>query len=248
VRAAWTAAGRSELAKITTVRGQWISALLAVLALPVTSLIVVATDGLGTSDTITSGAATGSVVALLAFGSWAATVTAGEYARGTMWVSLATVPRRPVLYGAKLAATAAVAAAGGLASTVLSFLIVWATSAPGDHDLGDPAKLAGAVLAVVCVAAVGAAVGLLTRSPTSATAIVVVSVLFPKAVGGLLGGLQGAVVGSSPGTVITQIVGGAQLPDDLVHGWGGGGAALPLVVVTGVVVAARAVAFDRRDG
>jgi hypothetical protein len=248
MRAAWAAAWRAELAKVTTVRGQWISALLAVLALPLTSLIVVATDGLGTRDTITSGAATGSVVALLAFGSWAATVTAGEYARGTMWVSLATVPRRPVLYGAKLAATSAIAAAGGVASALVSFLVVWATAPPHDHDLGNPAKLLGVVLAIACVAAVGAAVGLLTRSPTSATAIVVVSVLFPKAVGGLLGGLEGAVVGSSPGTVITQIVGGAQLPHDQVHPWGSGGAALTMLAVTAAVVAAGLVTFDRRDG
>jgi ABC-2 type transport system permease protein len=248
VRSAWAGAWRAELAKVTTVRGQWISGVLAGLALPLTSLIVVATDGLGTRDTITSGAATGSVVALLAFGAWAATVAAGEYARGTMWVSLATVPRRPMLYGAKLAATSAIAAIGGLASVVVSFLVVWATSPPGDHDLGNPARLAGVVLAIVCVSAVGAAVGILTRSPTSATAIVVVAVLFPKAVGGLLGGLEGAVVGSSPGTVITQIVGGAQLPEDQMHPWGAGGAAVTMVLITAAVAAAAALAFDRRDG
>ncbi|MCU1499111.1 MAG: hypothetical protein JWM47_3064, partial [Acidimicrobiales bacterium] len=108
----------AEVLKITTVRGLWLGALLAAAAVPLFSLIVVGTGGLGVDDTATSGAATGSVVGLLAFGAWAATLSAGEYARQTMSVTLATVPRRRVLYGAKLAATAAAAGAGALASAV----------------------------------------------------------------------------------------------------------------------------------
>src|SRR5581483_6573097 len=101
VRSAW----RAELYKITTVRGQWIGATLASFAIPLTSLLVVATGGLDAHATATSAAATGSVAGLVAFGAWGATITAGEYATHTMMVSLAIVPRRSVLYGAKLLST-----------------------------------------------------------------------------------------------------------------------------------------------
>ena len=204
--------------------------------------------GLGQRDTLTSGAATGSVVGLLAFGTWAATVAAGEYARQTMWVSLATVPRRTVLYGTKLAAVAAVAAVGALASTVLSLGVVWATAPRGDHDLGNPAQLLGVVLAIACVAAVGAGVGVISRSPTSATAIVVVAVLFPKAIGGLLGSLEAWVVGSSPGTVITQIVGNSTLTSSESYPPGASLAAVTFVAVAIAIAAAGLYALQRRDG
>src|SRR3954468_24000859 len=117
-----TLAWRAELLKIATVRGQWLRATLAAPALPAGSLLVAATGGLGARDTVTSGAATGSVAALLAFGIWAATVAAGEYAQQTMIVSLTTVPRRSLLYGAKLAAVGCVATAGGLVSVITAWL------------------------------------------------------------------------------------------------------------------------------
>src|SRR4051794_24353668 len=120
-----TAAWRAELLKIATVRGQWLGAALATLALPAVSLLVATTGGVGATDTVTSGAATGSVAALLAFGIWAATLAAGEYAQQTIVVSLTTVPRRSRFYGAKLGAIGGVAAAGALVSVIAAWLIVW---------------------------------------------------------------------------------------------------------------------------
>ena len=242
------AAFRAELLKIATVRGQWLGAAIATLALPAVSLLVAATGGLGAGDTVTSGAATGSVAGLLAFGIWAATLAAGEYARQTMIVSLTTVPRRSVLYGAKLAATACVAAVGGLVSVVAAWLIVWAVLPTGAHHFGDPVALISVVLAIIAVAVIGMAVGLLTKSPAASASIVIVAVLFPKAAGGLLGGLERWVVGASPGTVITQAVGGAQLPHDQTFPGGAAAATITMLLVAAVVAAGGALTLLRRDG
>jgi ABC-2 type transport system permease protein len=244
MRAAW----RAELLKIATVRGQWLGAVLATLALPVVSLIVATTGGVGAGDTVTSGAATGSVAGLLAFGMWAATLAAGEYAQQTMIVSLTTVPRRAVFYGAKVAALGAVTAVGALVSVIASWLMVWAVLPAGAHRLGDIASLVSVVLAITAVAVIGTAVGLITKSPAASASIVFVAVLFPKAAGGLLGGLQRWVVGASPGTVITQVVGGAQLPDNQRFPGGSWPAVLTMLLVATAVALAGALTLSRRDG
>jgi hypothetical protein len=243
-----TAAWRAELLKIATVRGQWLGAALAALALPTVSLLVATTGGVGAGDTVTSGAATGSVAGLLAFGIWAATVAAGEYAQQTIVVSLATVPRRSAFYGAKLAAIACVAAVGALASVVAAWLVVWAVLPAGAHHLGDPAALVSVVLAITAVAVLGMAFGLITRSPAASASIVVVAVLLPKAAGGLLGGLQRWVVGASPGTVITQAVGGAQLPHDQMFPGGAAAATVTMLLVATVVAIGGGLTLGRRDG
>jgi hypothetical protein len=79
-------------------------------------------------------------------------------------------------------------------------------------------------------------------------AIIVVAVLLPNAAGGLLGRIQPWVVGASPGTVITQLVGGAQLPTSQIYPAGAWAAAATMVVVAVLVAAAGAIALMRRDG
>ncbi len=241
-------AWRGELLKIGTVRGQWVSALLVVMAIPVTSFLVVTTGGLAHGEATTSGAATGTLVGLLAFGAWAAIVTAGEYAHGTMLTTLTTVPRRPVLYAAKLAAVASVAAVGGVLSAAISLLVVVGVRAPGAYGVGDPAALFSVVLAVLAVAALGVSVAVITRSPSASAAIVVVVLLLPKAASGLLGGLQPWVVGASPATVVTAMVGGSQVPANQAFPAGTVAAALTMLGVTLAVVGAGAFALLRRDG
>jgi ABC-2 type transport system permease protein len=228
------AAFHAEVLKITTVRGLWLGAVLATVAVPLFSLLVVGTDGLGVEDTVTSGAATGTIVGLLAFGAWAASLAAGEYAHHTISVSLATVPRRNVLYGAKLAATSAAAGAGALVSGIAALLIVRLAAAPGEHELGSPARLLALVAAVVAVAVLGAAVA--------------IAVLLPKAAGGLLGGLQPWIVGASPGTVVTQVVGGAQLASDQTYPPGDLAAVATMLAVAAIAAALGVVVFQRRDG
>lgn len=239
---------RAEVQKIRTVRRQWMGAAFAAVAIPLTSLLVVATGHLGTHETSTSGAATGSAIGLLAYAIWAATIAAGEYTTHSIVVSLTTVPQRPRLYTAKVATAAAVAAAGAVGSAILALLIVLAVDAPGAHRVGTPASLLGIVLAVVAVAAVGAAAGMLTRSPTASIAIIVFALLGPQAAGGLLGRLEPWIVGASPATVVTQIVGSAQLPPAQAFPWGTALAAATMLSVAAAVVGAGAIAFHRRDG
>lgn len=242
------AALRGELLKIATVRGQWVSLALAVVAIPLTSLLVAASGQLGAGDTVTSGAATGSVIGLLAFGSWAAVVAASEYSCQTMLVSLTTVPRRTVLYGSKLAATASAAAAGSLLSAVLGFVVVLAVTTRRAHHVGDPAALLTIVLAVVAVTAIGVAAGLLTRSPAASIAIVFAVVLLPQTAAGLLGGLQPWVVGAAPGVVITQVVGNSQLAVDQTFPPGAAAAAATLLAVAAAIAFAGGWSLLRRDG
>jgi hypothetical protein len=238
---------RAEILKVTTVRSLWLGAVLAAVAVPLFSLLVVGTDGLSAEDTTTSGAATGTIVGLLAFGAWSATLAASEYVHRTMSVSLATVPRRSVLYGAKLIATAAITGAGGATSALAALAVVRLADAPGAHELGNPAALVALVLAVVAVSVLGAAVGLMTRSTTASITIVAVAVLLPKAAGGLLGGLEPWVVGASPATVVTQVVGGAQLASDQTYPPGDLAAVGTMLAVAAAAAVAGAIALHRRD-
>ncbi len=240
-------AWRAELLKIATVRGQWVSAVLATAVIPLTSLLVVATGGLASGSSVVTGAATGALAGILAFGAWSATITAGEYARATMLVTLATVPRRLVFFGAKLMAVATVCGLGAIVSMAASLAIVLAV-VPKGHRLGDPGSLGGVVLAVVVVSVIGAGVGIMTKSPSAANAIVFAFVLLPNAAAGLLGGLQRWVVGASPGTVVTQIVGGSRLPSSQLFPGGAGAAATALLVLAMVVATGGALVFVRRDG
>lgn len=243
MRSAWTA----ELVKVLTVRGFRAGAVLAGLALPLTSLLVVSSGGLGDADTLTSGAATGSMSSLVAYAAWAAVVAGSEYTQRTIVVSLATVPRRPVLYGAKVAAAATIAAAGAAAGAVVSLLVVAAVT-PSGHRLGDPPALLGVVLASGAAAVVGAAIGVLTRSSTGSIAVVIAALLLPRAAAGLLGGLQPWIVGASPGTVVTQFVQGAQLAADQAYPGGAALAAVTMLLVALAVATLGGLAFARRDG
>jgi hypothetical protein len=143
VKSAWVA----ELVKILTVRGFRVGAVLALVALPLTSLLVASTGGLGKADTLTSGAATGSVIGLLGFGAWSAAIAGSEYVHQTITVSLAIVPRRPTLFGAKIAAAATVAGGGTVIAALLSLLLVRTTTPSGTHRLGTPTTLSAIVLA-----------------------------------------------------------------------------------------------------
>lgn len=238
---------RAELLKVATVPGLVAGLVLATLAIPLTSLLVAATDGLGIDDTVTSGAATGSVVGLLALGAWAATLVAGEYSLQTIVVSAAAVAHRGRLYAAKVAAAAGLAAASAAVAAGVAWLIVLAVAPDDDLGLGNPLALLGIVLAAAAVAATAAATGILTRSPTAAITIVVLAVLLPKAAGGLLGGLEPWVVGASPGTVITQIVEGGQLSDAETFPGGTVAAALAMVAVASATTLAGGLVFARRD-
>jgi hypothetical protein len=79
-------------------------------------------------------------------------------------------------------------------------------------------------------------------------AAVVALVLLPQAAAGLLGGLQPWVVGASPGTVITQVVGSSQLAADQTYPAGTAAAVVTLLIVAAAIAAGGACAMLRRDG
>jgi hypothetical protein len=118
----------------------------------------------------------------------------------------------------------------------------------GVHHLGDPLALVSVVLAIVAVSVLGMAAGLISKSPAASASIVVVAVLLPKAAAGLLGGLQRWVVGASPGTVITEAVGGAQLPHNQMFPGGATAATVTMLLVATGVALGGALTLLRRDG
>lgn len=241
------AALHAELVRITTVRGLRLGAILAALALPVVSLLVASTGGTGKGDTVTSAAATGTIVGLLGFGTWAAAYTAADHAHGSITVSLALVPHRPTLYAARLGAVAAIAAVAGLLAAAASYVVVAAASPAGSHHPGHPLALLAVVAAYAVVAVCGAAAGIALRGTTAATVLVAVALLAPKLAGALLGGLQHWVIGAVPSTVVTQFVSGAQLPHEQAFP-GGAWAALGAMVLVGAgTVLASGAVFLRRD-
>lgn len=237
----------AELIRLTTVRGLWLGALLATLALPLLSLLVASTGGTGTGDTITSVAATGTIVGLLGFGSWAAAYAASDHAHGSIAVSLALVPRRRTLVAARMGVVAAIAGVAGLVGALVSVVVVAAASPARGHHLGHPAALLAIAPTYAVVAAVGAGVGLALGDSTPAIVVVAVALLAPKPAGQLLGGLQRWVVGASPSTVVTQFVGGAQLPSDQRFPGGEWAALAAMAVAAIAVVTVTGAAFLRRD-
>ena len=247
MRPAFASAWRSELVKVTTVRGLWIAAVLSTAAIPLISLISAGTGGLGHDDTVTSAAAAGTIAGLLAFGTWGVSIAAGEHTHATIAVSLASVPRRGAFVGAKLAAGAAIAGSGALVSSVLALLIVRAVLPRGAHHYGNPAALLSIVLAVVAVTIVGTSIGLLTRSSTSGIVILFGALLLPGAAAGLLGGLQPWIVGASPSTVVTQAVGGAQLAHDQTFPPGTAAAMLTMVGIATLLAVISGITVTRRD-
>ena len=241
------AALHAELLKLRTVRGLWLGALLSSLVLPVVSLAVAASGGLSEGDTLTSGAASGTVAALLAFGAWGAAAAAGEHVHGTLAVSLVCVPRRERFLVAKLGALAGLSAAAAAGSSLLALLVVRAVVPSGAHDWGNPLALLAVVAAVAAVTVAGAAAGVLARSTTAAVVGLAAALLLPQAAAGLLGSLQPWVVGATPGPVVTQVVGGAQLPGRQEFPAGTAAAVLTMLAVALGAGAAAGAALARRD-
>ncbi|MFG2427111.1 ABC transporter permease [Streptomyces sp. NPDC048590] len=96
-------------------------------------------------------------VAAINFG---ATALASEYANGSLGIWLAAVPRRSLLYGAKMSVIGALALLVGLITSFATFLV--GQSFMGDHaiGLGHPGALRAAVgggvhLALMALAAAG---------------------------------------------------------------------------------------------
>ncbi|GAA0690173.1 ABC transporter permease subunit [Kitasatospora atroaurantiaca] len=174
---------RSEWTKLTTLRSQWVTPLLAlVLTVGLTATVQIAYGDIDTS--ITDDPSVGiyyglnfGQVALVCFG---VLLIGQEYGSGTIRSSLTAVPRRGLLYGSKLALGAGVGAAVGLAATAGCFLASDATvgvdpNAPGMVRSAVAGVLYQPLLVVLCLGATAmlrnltAAMGLLTPTIFLAT-------------------------------------------------------------------------------
>ncbi|MBO1337237.1 ABC transporter permease [Streptomyces sp. VRA16 Mangrove soil] len=116
-------------------------------------------------------------LALIVFG---VLVFASEYGSGMMRVSLLAVPRRGLLYAAKLTVTAAAALLVAVPVTVVGYLVTQAALGPHGASIGDagvPRALAGAVLYLTLMSLFAAGVAAAARSAVLPLAIMLPMVL-----------------------------------------------------------------------
>lgn len=190
---------RSEWTKLRSVRSTWIaiaSTLFAGLALSVLSV----SDYLGGpvselpkdwDPTVTS--LKGFLFAQLIIGMFGALAITPEYGTGTINTSLAVVPSRTRLLGAKATIVGAVALLTGLVTTFASFGVVQLLLANSDlphASLDDPSvvsALCGGTLYLTVVSLLGLALGTIARSTAGALAALVAVLLLVPAVGGAIG-------------------------------------------------------------
>lgn len=127
-RAGVLAAVRAEWIKLRTVSGPgWLLLACAVVTVTVSSAVVAVEKCAPASCAVdtTKISLTGVQVGQAAVAILAVIVIGGEYATGMIRVTLAAVPRRSVMLGAKAAAVAAVTAAAGIIAVLGSLLAGW---------------------------------------------------------------------------------------------------------------------------
>ena len=162
----------AELTRVATVRSLCLGACLAALVAPLGSLLVAGTGGVGPEGTVASTATSGAMLGLLGIAVWAASAAAGEYAHGTIEVTLVVTGSRRRVVLAKVGALAALAGAAGLVAAVLGLVLVWSVQPPGLVHVGSAMALLAMPLTFACVGAASTAAGFLARSPVAAIAVV----------------------------------------------------------------------------
>ncbi|MFJ9590229.1 ABC transporter permease [Streptomyces acidicola] len=118
-------------------------------------------------------------LALIVFG---VLIVSSEYTSGMMRVSLLAVPRRGRLYAAKMAVTAAAAAAVAIPVIVVSYLVTQFALGPHGVSIdasGVPRALAGAVVYLTLMSLFAAGTAAMARS-----AVVPLAVLLPTVLAG----------------------------------------------------------------
>lgn len=246
----------SEWTKIRSVRSTPIAALSTIFAGAALSVLG-ASDLLGTDASDLPGdwdptatALRGFLFAQLVIGMLGALSVTPEYATGTIATSLAVVPSRTRLLGAKAAVVGAIALATSLATTIVSFasvqLMLAGAGLPAAAlgDPGVPRALVGATLYLALVALVGVAVGALTRSTTTSLAVLVgVTLLVPALAPGLPGAVGDWFARYWPITAGQSVY--VVVPvDDAVAPWSGLAILVGAALVTGI---ASRHAFRSRD-
>ncbi|MEO3762646.1 ABC transporter permease [Streptomyces sp. B8F3] len=191
-----TAVLRAEWIKITTLRGTVWS--LACVLLVTAGFGILASAALGGAETVDgdfdplfsvlTGVGPGQIAAIV-FGTLA---VSSEYQSGLIRATLAAVPRRGLLYAAKLAHVGGLTFAVGLPTTLLSFLVGGAALGDRALGLGDDGALLGVVGGAVyltLMALLAAGLAAVLRSGIAVLGILIPFVLVVSMVlgGGSLG-------------------------------------------------------------
>ncbi|MCU4183366.1 ABC transporter permease [Acidiferrimicrobium sp. IK] len=248
---------RSEVAKIATLRSTVITLGLTVVAgLLVTGLVTNAALGHSPGYYMgfdpTSEALTGLIVAALTGGVFGALLITAEYSSGTIRATLAAIPRRPVLLGAKTGVTAAVMLVFCELLSFVSFFLGEAILSGGgapSASLGSPGALRAVVLTGLFIALMtlmSFGFGLIFRSTAAAIASFVAVVFVLPLV---MHGISEPDVRYLPTQILTDSVMRTvrQGPGGVIHPLSPTVGILLMALYAAVAMGAGALLFLRRD-
>lgn len=204
----FTNAAAMEWVKLRTLRSTRLAGVVG-LALSVCLGVVAGYNTKNAGGDPTSNVLSGVILGQVVTGVLGVLVMTSEYSSGTIRVTLATVPRRPMMLAAKTVVFGLVGLVAGEITTFASFLIgMAALRASGPHpSLSDPAVLRAVVLSGVYLALTGLAglgVGVLIRHSPAAVAVLV---------GGLfvLPVIAGAARATGVGRFLPELIAGNSL-------------------------------------
>jgi hypothetical protein len=220
---------RSEWTKIRTVRSTWLTAAATAVASIGISLLALTSQLPAWGEQLPEGwdptqeSLKGLLVGQLLIGMLGALTITAEYTTGSIATTLAIVPRRPILLGAKAVSVSVVTVATAIVTVAGSFFASQAAigaSGLTPAGIGDPAvarALVGAVLYLTLIGLIGLALGALTRSSAGALGALVALTLLAPALTPALPGAVGAAVAqfwpTTAGQAVYAVVGSsASLP------------------------------------
>ncbi|AUH44473.1 ABC transporter permease [Streptomyces sp. CMB-StM0423] len=211
-----TAVLRAEWIKITTLRGTvWSLACVLVATagfgiLANASLSDAEPEGFDPLFSVLVGVGPGQIAAIV-FGTLA---VSSEYQSGLIRATLAAVPRRGLLYGAKLAHVGGLTLAVGLVTTLVSFLAGGAALGDRAPGLGDDGSLRGIVGGAVYLALMALLAAGLAAVLRSGVAVLGILIPFVLAVSMVFGGGSAGVADFLPDRAGQQVM-YADPPTDL---------------------------------
>ena len=173
-------AARMEWIKLRSLRSTWWT--LAVTAAGTVGIgLGVGLNSRNASEDLTNNALAGVVPGLLLAGALGVLTMTSEYSSGTIRVTLAAIPRRPLVLAAKAAAFGAVTLVVGEAASFIAFLAAAATLRHGiaAPTLGQPGVLRAVVLsgAAFClIGLLGLGLGAIIRHSAAAVGVLVAGV------------------------------------------------------------------------
>jgi ABC-2 type transport system permease protein len=237
---------RSELRKLTTVRGPWL--LLAAGPL----LIVAGVTGLVQSGgnvhdpAMQSRALAHVALAALFTLIFGILAIAGEYRHGTVTDTFLTSPNRTQVVTAKLAVYGSVGAAAGLISSAVAIVVTaawWAAKGGSFHLSAAWPTLSGGTAVNIAFAAIGVGVGALVRNLAGAIAA---TLAWIAVIEGVAGQLVGAELARWLPFYASEALGRANVTTTirLLPQWGGG---LVLLGYAALFATAAVVTTLRRD-